>query len=426
MRRVGIGLLTLALALGCGTGGTGGSGGATGAPTPSGGENHARHLDAPYVILWSFDGFRADYLDWYPTPNFDRVAREGLRADGLVPVFPSMTFPNHYSIATGLHPQNHGLVANEFYDPDRDAWYDYHEPSTVIDGSWYGGEPIWVTAEKQGMVAASYFFVGTEADIQGIRPTITKTFDSRVPNAARVDSVLAWLDLPDDRRPHMLTLYISTVDGAGHDHGPAAPETRQAVAHADSLLGHMLRGLERSPVGERTYLVLVADHGMAEVHSDRVEYLEDHLDPDELVISAVSAYASLFVPAGPERAVELRDRLNQGMRHGRAYLKRDLPEELQFSRGPRVGDIVVLMDQGWRVYADRESGPREGPGGQHGYVPSLRSSHALFIAKGPTLERGRRIPAFQNIHIYPWLAGLLGLEAAEMDGDPEVLGRFGR
>lgn len=387
----------------------------------SGGANQPAHLAAPYVVLWSFDGFRASYLDAFETPNFDQFARGGARSEGMLPAFPTMTFPTHYSVATGLYPENHGLVANVFYDPTRDEVYTYRERSNVEDGSWYRGEPIWVTAEKQGMVSAAYFYVGTEADIQGVRPTIWKPFDNSVPNEQRVDSVLAWLDLPEERRPHMLTLYVSDVDGAGHRFGPQAPETAAAVARADSLLGRFMEGLAASPIRDQVYVVLMADHGMAEVDSERVEYLDDFIDASLVRQSALGAYANLFVQAGGN-ASDLKDQIEAGLQHGRAFLKADVPPELHFSTGDRVGDIVILMEEGWRVYADRANPPSPGTGGQHGYVPFLRSMHALFMAWGPSVTPGTVIPLFESVNVYPWMAGVLGLEpAANLDGDATLL-----
>ena len=398
--------------------------------TGSGGINAAEHLEAPYVILWSFDGFRADYLDWYDTPWFDRMAAEGARAEAMIPSFPSMTFPNHYGIATGLHPQSHGIVANEFWDPERGAWYDFRDRSTVEDGSWYGGEPIWVTAESQGMVSAAYFFVGTEADVRGVRPTNWKRFDGAVPNEARVDSALAWLQLPPESRPHLITLYVSDVDGAGHDFGPSAPETRAAVARADSLLGRLLTGLDALPpeVSRNTYVVLVADHGMAPVSRSQVEYLEDHIDTSRVTASAVSAYANLFVDGDAADVREVHDRIAAGLRHGRVWQREDVPADLHFSDGPRVGDLIIVMDEGWRVYLDRSQEPEREGGGQHGYPMSTAPTMgALFMARGPDVPAGLRLPPFRNIHVYPWLAGVLGLEPARTDGTREGLAaRLGR
>ena len=182
----------------------------------TGDRNAAPTLDRPYLILTAFDGFRHDYFGLFDTPNFDRVAAAGVKADALIPPFPSLTFPSFYSIATGLYPERHGIVGNRFLDQDRGEIYSYQESDAVQAGTWYGGEPIWVTAETQGMVAAAAFFPGTEADIRGVQATFWTAYDSSVPNEARVDQVLTWLGLPPRERPHMITLYFSAVDSTGH------------------------------------------------------------------------------------------------------------------------------------------------------------------------------------------------------------------
>lgn len=226
----------------------------------SGGVNDPAVRGRPYVVLVSFDGLRPDYLDRFDTPHFARLAARGARAEGLVTVFPSLTFPGHYSIATGLYPEAHGIVANRFYDPQRDDEFDFRDDDDPGDGSWWGGEPIWVTAERQGMVSAAFFFPGTEAGIGGVRPSHWRPYDGRVPNAERIAQVLAWLALPEGERPHLITLYFSLVDGAGHDLGPDAAGMRRSVEAADRLLGRLLDGVDALPHAARVALVVVSDH----------------------------------------------------------------------------------------------------------------------------------------------------------------------
>ena len=218
-------------------------------PNGTGGVNAPETLGKPYLVLVSFDGLRPDYLDRYETPSFDRVAARGVAAEALVSVYPSLTFPAHYSIATGLHPERHGLVGNRFYDPARGEEYNYRDRHSVEDGTWYGGEPIWVTAETQGMVAAAMLFVGTEADIGGVRPTFWTRYADRGTHRERVDEVLGWLALPAERRPHLVTLYFSSVDGAGHRYGPASTAVAEAVERVDADLGRLLDGIDALPHG---------------------------------------------------------------------------------------------------------------------------------------------------------------------------------
>jgi predicted AlkP superfamily pyrophosphatase or phosphodiesterase len=392
-----------------------------GAPSPvtrAGGVNASEHRDRPYVILISFDGFRADYFDRVHTPAFDRVAASGVRAEALIPVFPSKTFPNHYTIATGMYPENHGIVGNSFYDPALDATYSIGDRESVIDGSWYRGEPIWVTAETQGMVAASFFWVGSEADVMGVQPTIWKPYDGRIPNEARVDSVLAWLELPEENRPHVITLYFSNVDSAGHRHGPDSDEVDAAIADTDRVLGRLLDGLGTLPVGDQVYLVIVSDHGMAQYTTETAVAIDDLIDMTGILMADSGPAANLHVEGGSARAREITDQLNARLANGRAYLRQDVPEHLNYRADPRIGDVVVVMEEGWQIRpSDRM--PRS-DGGTHGWDPTLPSMHGIFLAMGPTVRQGVTIPAFEAVEIYPMLAEILGLRPG-----PDVDGRHG-
>ena len=389
----------------------------------TGGINLPSQRAKPYVVLISFDGFRPEYLQRLDLPNFERLWRDGVRSTGMIPVFPSKTFPNHYSIVTGLYAEHHGLVANRFHDPQRGAQYSMYDTLAVWDGSWYRGEPLWVTAEKQGMVSASYFWVASEAAIQGVRPAFWKRYDGRVPNFARVDSVLSWLALPEERRPHLVTMYFNDADDAGHRYGPLSPPVDSAGARLDSALGRLLDGVERLPMRDRVYYVLVSDHGMSEVSPRWYAALDTLIDFTGVLIADAGPNANLHVEGGRARSVLLRDSINRRMRHGRAYLREDTPAHLHYRADPRIGDLVVIMDDHYQVgRADRP--PVEGTGA-HGWDPTTPSMHALFIVKGPGIPRGRVIGAFENVDIYPFITELLGLRPApNLDGKSRRLLRL--
>lgn len=380
----------------------------------TGGVNAPSQRAKPYVILVSFDGMRAEYFDRIPLPNFERVMKRGVRSAGMIPVFPSKTFPNHYSIVTGMYAETHGLVGNRFWDPARNAGYGMSDSNAVRDASWYRGEPIWATAEKQGMVAASYFWPGSEAAIAGARPSMFKRFDDKFPNAHRVDSVLKWLALPESSRPHMITLYFSDVDHAGHEHGPLSPDVDTATAVVDALLGRLLDGIERLPIRDRIYLVLVSDHGMSETSPRWYAALDTLIDMQGVRIAEGGPLANLHVRGGRARATILRDSINRRMHFGRAYLRGELPRHLHYDKDPRIGDLVVVMNDHYQIgLANRAVRV----GGGHGWDPTLRSMHATFIASGPGIRAGKVIPSFENIDIYPYLAELLGLTPARgIDG----------
>jgi predicted AlkP superfamily pyrophosphatase or phosphodiesterase len=376
--------------------------------------------ERPYVVVISFDGMRYDYIDRVPTPNFDRVAESGVRAAGLIPGYPSKTFPNHYSLATGLYPSRHGLVDNAFYDPAFDAEYALGDRDAVRDGRWYGGEPIWVTAETQGVRAASYFWVGTEAPIQGVHPSIFKEYDESVPYVARVDSVLAWLAQPAGVRPQLVLLYFDEPDHAGHEGGPADPGVDSAVVALDRILGRLLDGIEGLQVRDRLTLLLVSDHGMEASPAGQVVQLDDYADLTGVRVVNNTTQALLYFDGHEERMWATYEALNDRLEHATAYLREETPARWHYRDGRRIGDIVVAADPGWVI---RTPGGRPWTGGgMHGWDPYHRPMNGIFLAAGAGIRPGIRIPTFENVHVYPLLAELLELRpAAGIDGRLEVL-----
>ena len=406
-RRLGSALFALAIAAGCA------SPSSLAAPPAigSGGRNAPAQRGKPYVVIVSYDGFRADYLDRYPTPNLHRVIANGVRAHALIPAFPTKTFPNHYTIATGLYPEHHGIVANAFYDRERRDTYTSSTSSDAQDGSWYRGEPIWVTAERQGMVAGAFVWPGSEAAIGGIRPTHWKAYDGATPDSIRVDSVLTWLRQPADRRPHLIMLYMGDVDVAAHRVGPDAPEVEQAVSVVDRAIGRLLDGVAALPLRDSLYLLLVSDHGLAGYTPNEYVVIEQLVDTIAVRVADVGPVANLHVPGGVEEARAVRDAVNRDLKHGRAYLRAQVPARLHYSTDPRIGDVVIIMNEPY-VLGYGAKAPKPGTHGQHGWDPASASMHGIFVAQGPGVSRGARIPAFDNVEIYSLVAELLELRAA--------------
>jgi predicted AlkP superfamily pyrophosphatase or phosphodiesterase len=385
--------------------------------TGSGGVNRPEHRDKPHVVLVSFDGFRADYLDRFDLPNFRRVQQRGARARGMTPVFPSLTFPNHYSLVTGLNPDRHGIVANSFLDPVRGARYALSDSRAVSDGTWYGGEPIWVTAESQGMVAACFFWPGSEAAIRGVRPTLWKPFEKNLPNDMRVNTVLEWLQLPADRRPHLITLYFSELDTASHDAPLDSPGVEAAARSLDRSLGVLLDGIDALPIRDRVHLLLTSDHGMVETGASQRIQLASLVDVSGIKVGFDGPVASLHVAGGAGRARQLRDAINAKLQHGRAYLREELPEPYHYRSNPRAGDVVVVMEESWTLAASGRNTRDSQRWGMHGWDPALQSMRALFLLSGPGIRAGATTSEVRNIDVYPLLTELLGLRpAAGVDG----------
>ena len=389
----------------------------------SGGVNAPGQRDKPTLILISIDGFRWDYQDLYDTPTLDRIAAAGIRAERMIPVFPTLTFPNHYSIATGLYPANHGLIGNNFPSKDRKRFYSLRDRETVQDGAWYSGQPVWVAAEKNGMVTAAYFFVGTEADVDGVPMTYWNAFDASVPGTQRVDQVIAWLAMPEAERPHFITLYFEDVDTATHRFGPGSGPGIAAIERVDGYLEALLSGIDEFPFADQVYLVVVSDHGQAARLQGEEPFLIDSVATlDDLIVVDHGAAAFIYLP-GPdaERAANIRDAINGSWQHGSAMLRDELPRSWRATEEAGFADIVVQSDPGYLVYSTLEQS-HGATLGDHGWARESGDMHGIFLASGGRLPKGKRIPAIEAVDIYPLLMEILELPiTTHIDGDPERL-----
>jgi predicted AlkP superfamily pyrophosphatase or phosphodiesterase len=365
---------------------------------------------APQVILVSLDGFRRSYLDTDSVPALHALGRDGVTAKAMIPSFPTLTFPNHYTIVTGLYPEHHGIVGNSIYDPEFKALFTMSNAASK-ESRWWGGEPIWVTAEKQGQRAASMFWVGSEVEIDSVRPTRWKTFDAKVPFDTRVDTVLSWVTLTGPQRLSLITLYFDEPDHTGHDAGPDSPRTADAAARADSAIGRLVQGLRARGMYDKVNLIIVSDHGMSQLSPDRTVYLDDVVDTASVRITSLSPDLMLTPRDGD--AAALLAKLKR-LQHVRAWLKADVPERLHYNEGRRITPVVAVADDGWTVAIH---GGRRGPGGgAHGYDNADVSMNAIFIAHGPAFKQSVTTAAFPNVDVYDLLAKILKLKPAPNDG----------
>ena len=387
----------------------------------SGGVNAPGQRDKPSLVLVSLDGFRWDYQDLYDTPALDRIATGGVRAERMIPVFPTLTFPNHYSIATGLYPARHRLIGNTFPNGDRTAWYSLRDRDAVQDGRWYGGEPVWVAAEKAGMVTAAFYFVGTEAAVQGIPMTFWQPFDASVAGGDRVGRVLEWLAMPAESRPHVVTLYFEDVDTAAHGYGPDSAEARAAIARVDGYLTALLDGIDGLAIAGQVYVIVVSDHGqIAKKLDDEILVIDELVDLDGVDVVDHGAAAFLYVDDAA-RATAIRDAVNDHWSHGRAYLAAETPPQWRVTRAAGFADVIVQADPGWLVFSTAARVQRRSRG-DHGWAPEATGMHAIFLASGPRLPEGVRIGPVRAVDVYPLMMEVLGLRTTlTIDGDPAKL-----
>ncbi len=373
----------------------------------------------PTIILISLDGFRYDYLDKYSPPVLTALAKDGVRAKWMIPSFPTKTFPNHYSIVTGLYPQNHGIVENNVFDYG--TVFNMSKAEEVANSRWWWGEPIWVTAEKQGQKAASYFWVGTGTEIQGKWPSIYRNYNGRVPNALRVDKVLGWLDLPLDNRPTMISMYFSTTDDVGHEFGPDSEETRYAVLEVDSYIERLMKGLKERKLDDKVNIIITADHGMAPSYPKQITLLDDYFDFD-LAERILWTGEIVQIFPKPGKLDEIYSKIKD-LKHSTCWKKGEIPARLHYNDGRRVAPIICSSELGWittnrKWYVDWFKGieEKDRPRGAHGYDNRYQEMQATFIAHGPAFKRGYVAEPFENINVYELMCKILGLKPAQNDG----------
>jgi len=376
--------------------------------------NSAAQQQKPYVILISADGFRYDYAEKYKAEHLLALANEGVKAESMIPCFPSVTFPNHYSIVTGLYPSHQGLVQNNFYDRDLKRFYSY-KAKTASEGIWYGGTPLWVLAEQQQMVSASFYWVGSEADIKGIYPTYYYKYNDKIPVHERIQTVVNWLNMPAEKRPHLITFYFPQVDHEGHKHGPDSREVENAVHFIDSSVYELTKAV--ATTGLKVNYVFVSDHGMTTPDIEHTLSLPAAVDTSKFIVSGDGILVELYAK-NPDNIQKTYEDLKKVADGYDVYLRVNIPPHYHYSKSDdwhnRIGDILLIPK--WpKIF---KLGKYNMDPGAHGYDPSVvKDMHATFYAWGPAFKSHTTISAFPNVDIYPMITRILGLDYTEkIDG----------
>lgn len=364
-----------------------------------------------YTIIVSLDGFRWDYPQLYHTPNLDKIAATGVHAVSMKPSYPSSTFPNHYTLATGLVPDHHGIVNNSFWDKKHGIRYSMGDSATRNNPEYYLGEPIWITAQKQGVITGSVYWVGTDIAIKNTHPTYYKDYSRLplIPFAARVDTVIAWLQKAQKDRPRLILLYFSEPDGKGHHFGPHSAEVADEVHLMDSLIGDLASKIKSLSIGEKVNVIFTADHGMTEISPDRFVSMKQYIPARWIERAEGNNPTSIFTRGGCRDSVltALKD-----IPHIKAYKKEEMPPSLHYGTSDRIGDVVVCPDCGWQ-FGNAPSLNK----GAHGYDPASPDMQAIFYAYGPDFKKGYVSKGFTNVDVYPLLAYLLGITPEKTDGN---------
>ncbi len=384
------------------------------------------------VVLVSIDGFRYDYLDRsdVQAPTLRMLADGGVRAERLIPVFPTKTFPNHYSLVTGLYPEQHGVVGNSMRDPNmldeegKPMEFSMSNRAANADARWWGGEPIWTTAERQGVRAGTVFWPGSEVDRPN-RPTHWMPYDDDLSYPARIDTALAWLDRPASERPRLITLYFSAVDSQGHRHGPDSREVAEAISEVDDALARLVVGLDARGGAERASLIIVSDHGMVAVDRSRVVVLDEAVDLESVDVDWGEPVG--IWPNNEEDTEAIAARID-ALDHVRAYRREDTPARLRYRDNGRIPPIVLIADDGWTVTSQSYLDSRDDrpSGGSHGFDNAYASMAGLFIAHGPHFGRGVTVDSLSAVDVYGIVARALGVDPSPNEGDTSAVRRVMR
>jgi len=363
----------------------------------------------PYVILISFDGFRWDYVNRGITPNFDIIKEVGVSANSLRPCFPSKTFPNHISIVTGMYPEHHGIISNNFKDYFTGEKFLMSDTIQSQNEKWYKGEAFWETAERQGIITASYFWPGSDISVPYRRPTYFYKYEHSKPYNERVDGVIEWLQLPYEKRPHFITSYFDATDTYGHKYGPDSPEVNQAIAQLDSILGYFFQKLKDIKMFDSTNIIVVSDHGMTQVSIEQTVNVEEILDGYEYESGDNGPF--MLIKPTDDDLEDIYKTLKENESHYKVYKKEDVPEFYHYSNNPLISKLVIIAENGWGVETTKsiENLKKYGTKGSHGYDNYWLDMNGIFYAIGPSFKIDYRVGTLQNIDIYPLLCKIYNL-----------------
>ena len=384
--------------------------------------NSAEAISKPYVILISADGFRSDYAKKYNAKNLLKIAEDGVSAKALIPSFPTITFPNHWSLITGLYPAHHGLIDNFFYDYKKQEFYKMSSQENAEDGTWYGGTPLWSLAEKQGTLSASMMWVGSASDAGGIRPTYYYHYHEKFSPDEKVEKVIDWLQLPENRRPHFISLYFQEVDGAGHRFGPDSPEAEKSVHLVDDAVGLLIKKVNELGL-KNVNFIFVADHGMVKVDVENpLEIPEMLFDKKRFDFYNAQTLMRVVVKNPAEVKSVYQELKKNKTADYDVFLDKRFPKKLHFSpkndRYNRIGQIF-LVPKAPKIFLEKG---KKTSLGKHGYSPyEVPEMKAAFIALGPAFKQNTKVGEFQNVNVYPIVADILNLKITEpIDGTQKV------
>ncbi|NWX26969.1 ENPP3 phosphodiesterase, partial [Notiomystis cincta] len=376
----------------------------------------------PPLILFSMDGFRAEYLETWSSllPNIEKLKTCGTHSKYMRAVYPTKTFPNHYTIVTGLYPESHGIIDNNMYDVNLNAHFSL-SGEEKFKPAWWQGQPVWLTAMDQKLKAGTFFWPGSDVPIEGTYPTLYTIYNGSIPYEERILGILKWLDNAQSERPDLYTLYIEQPDSSGHSFGPVSAGVIKALQAADQALGMLMDGLKQRNLHKCVNLIVLADHGMEKTYCKQLEYMTNYFREVNFYVYGGPAarirasnvpkdyftselVTGLFPPAQCKRSPQ----------HFKPYLTPDLPKRFHYANNIRIDKVHLLVDRQWLAVRDKDYTFCDG--GNHGYNNEFKSMEAIFLAYGPSFKEKTEVDAFENIEVYNLMCDLLQIQPAENNG----------
>ncbi|XP_038625296.1 ectonucleotide pyrophosphatase/phosphodiesterase family member 3 [Tachyglossus aculeatus] len=378
-------------------------------------------FDLPPVILFSMDGFRAEYLQTWNTlmPNINKLKTCGVHSPYMRAVYPTKTFPNHYTIVTGLYPETHGIIDNSMYDVNLNKNFSLSS-NEKFSSAWWGGQPIWLTAMYQGLKAGTYFWPGSDVAINGTYPSLYKIYNKLSPYGERVFSILRWLDLPKSERPDFYTLYVEEPDSAGHSSGPVSGNVIKNLELVDQTLGMLMDGLKQRNLHNCVNIIILADHGMDKTDCNQLEFMTDYFPKIDFFMfeGPAARIRAKNIPTDfysfDSEGIVKNLSCRKEKQHFKPYLTPDLPKRFHYANNIRIDKVHLYVDRQWM--AVRSKAYTSCGGGNHGYDNEFKSMEAIFLAHGPGFKEKTEVEPFENIEIYNLLCDLLHIQPAPNNG----------
>lgn len=375
----------------------------------------------PYIVMVSIDAFRWDYINREITPNLSQIKKEGASAISLLSAFPSKTFPNHTSIITGMYTENHGIISNDFEDLVTGEKYRMSDTIAVRQSKWYLGEPFWETAKRNGIIAASYYWPGSELTLAERRPDYFKQYQKNTADKDKIETFANWLKLPYAKRPHFITLYFEQVDAKSHSFGPDSPETNEAIKEVDAIVKDIKENIAKAGLRDSVNLIILSDHGMTGISNDRSINIEKMINNSSVKLINTGALTMIHPPKGKEKSIY--NLLKKNEDHYKVYYKEEVPSYFHYSKNPFIPELVVIADLGWKIVDSRmsqRSGYEKVKKGDHGYDNYQLDMQGFFVAEGPAFKKHYYTGTLQNIDIYPLLCKIFGIQPrSNIDGKLE-------